>query len=162
MKKMIVALLCVGLFSWGITRIFNRGDKDLENVGRVSVIRTVDGTSESCDLKGKKVNKRFKDDITDFEEVTVSNLASEAISVEKPEILDENNNISVRYKGDFIDEEEGDIRYSIYDSDLNLLYETDTLGVIFDENEEYYAVMDIKWGRIKNYVCLRYCFKITT
>lgn len=162
MKKSLVILLCLGLFVWGLSRIFDRGDKDLKNVGEVSVIRTIEGDSESCPLKGEKVNKRYLDDVTDFDIGSVSELASSAVSVEKPEVVDENNNIAVRYKGEFIDDEENDIHYSIYDSDFNLLYETETLGVVFDEGEEYYAVMDIKWGRIKNYVCLRYCFKITT
>ena len=68
----------------------------------------------------------------------------------------------MEYKGDFIDEEEHDIYYSIYDSDFNLLYETDTLGVVFEKGNDYYAVVDVKWGHVKNYVCLRYCIKITT
>lgn len=162
MKKTIIAFLCIGVFIWGISKIFDRGDKDLKNVGEVSVIRTIEGDSESCTLKGQKINKRYLDDYTDFDDATVSELASGAVTVEKPEVIDENNNIAVKYKGEFIDEEEDDIHYSIYDSDFNLLYETDTLGVLFENGEEYYAVMDIKWGRIKNYVCLRYCFKITT
>ena len=58
--------------------------------------------------------------------------------------------------------EEKDIYYSIYDSDLNLLYTTDTLGISFEKGKDYYAMMDVKWGKVKNYVCLRYCFRITT
>lgn len=162
MKKMLIALIFLGIFGWGITRIFNRGDKDLKNVGEVRVVSTIEGNSEYCPLKGEKVSKRYLDDFTDFDEVTVSQLAADAVTVEKPEVIDEENNISVRYKGDFIDDEEKDIYYSIYDSDFNLLYETDTLGITFEKGKEYYAVMDVKWGRIKNYVCLRYCFKIAT
>jgi len=159
---MILILVFIGIFGWGISKIFDRGDKDLRGVGEVSVIRTVQGDSESCTLKGEKLNKRYLDDFTDFDIGSVSELATTAVSVEKPDIIDEENNIAVKYKGDFIDDEEDDISYSIYDSDFNLLYETSTLGVVFDKDEEYYAVMDVKWGRIKNYVCMRYCFKITT
>ncbi len=162
MKKSLIALIFIGVFIWGLVKIFDRGDHDLKNVGKVSVIRTVEGESESCELRGEKVNKRYEDKITDFDAVTVSELASTAVAVEKPEVIDEENNIAVKYKGDFIDKEENDIYYSIYDSDFNLLYESKTLGVVFEKDKEYYAVMDIKWGRIKNYVCLRYCFKITT
>lgn len=162
MKKSLVALLFLGLFIWGISTVFNRGDTDLKEVGDVSVIRTVDGEREICSLKGEKVSKRYLDDVTDFESSSISELAQNAVTVEKPEVVDEENNISVRYKGEFIAEEEKDIYYSIYDSDFNLLYETETLGVIFENDQEYYAVMDIKWGHIKNYVILRYCFRITT
>jgi hypothetical protein len=128
MRKLVLIMLCIGLFVWGVVKVFDRKDHDLDNVGEVSVIRTLDGNAESHAVKGEKLN----------------------------------NNIAVKYKGDFIDEEEHDIYYSIYDSDFNLLYETDTLGVVFEKGNDYYAVVDVKWGHIKNYVCLRYCIKITT
>lgn len=162
MKKSLIAFLFIGVFIWGLYKIFDRGDHDLKDVGEVSVIRTVEGQSEACSLKGTKLNKRYLDDVTDFDIAALSELASNAVTVKKPDVVDEENNISVRYKGEFIDEDEKDIYYSIYDSDLNLLYESETLGVVFEKGHEYYAVMDIKWGHIKNYVCLRYCFKITT
>lgn len=162
MKKGLIALIFIGVFIWGLYKIFDRGDKDLKNVGEVSVIRTVEGTSEACQITGQKLCKRYLDDVTDFDVAALSELASDAVTVEKPDIIDEENNIAVKYKGEFIDLEDKDIYYSIYDSDFNLLYETDTLGVVFEKGKEYYAVMDIKWGKVKNYVCLRYCFKIAT
>lgn len=162
MKKTLIALLFIGFFAWGVYMIFNRGDNDLKNVGEVKVISMVEGNREFCKLKGKKISKRYRDDITDFDDVTVAELASDAVTVKKPDVIDEQNNICVSYKGDFIDIEEKDIYYSIYDSDLNLLYTTDTLGISFEKGKDYYAMMDVKWGKVKNYVCLRYCFRITT
>lgn len=162
MKRLLFALIFLGVFIWGLFTLFNRGDRDLKNVGEVSVISTVDGNSKCCELKGEKICKRYEDEITDFDVTALSEFAADAVTVEKPETIDEENHIAVKYKGEFIDEEEKDIYYSIYDKDFNLLYETDTLGVLFEKGSEYYAVMDVKWGRIKNYVCLRYCFRITT
>ena len=162
MRKLVLIMLCIGLFVWGVVKVFDRKDHDLDNVGEVSVIRTLDGNAESHAVKGEKLNKCFKDKITDFDIAPLSELASDAVTVEKPDVIDDKNNIAVKYKGEFIDEEEHDIYYSIYDSDFNLLYDTDTLGVVFEKGNDYYAVVDVKWGHIKNYVCLRYCIKITT
>jgi hypothetical protein len=162
MRKLLIIVLCIGLFVWGVVKVLDRKDHDLDNVGEVSVIRTIDGNSESHSVKGSKLNKCFRDKVTEFDIAPLSELASDAVTVEKPEVVDDENNIALKYKGDFIDEEEKDIYYSIYDSDFNLLYQSDTLGVAFEKGKAYYAVVDVKWGRIKNYVCLRYCIKITT
>lgn len=162
MKKALVALVVLAVFAWGVYQTFNRADDDMKNVGEVEIISTVDGKSKSCLLEGRKISKRYEDDITDFDVPVLSDIAANAVSVQKPDIIDEDNYIGVCYEGEFVDKTEDDMYYNIYDSDLKFLYKTDTLGIVFEKGKEYYAVTDVKWGKPKNYVCLRYCFKIAT
>ena len=63
MKRLILVLIFLGVFVWGLFTLFNRGDRDLKNVGEVSVISTVDGNSQCCELKGEKISKRYEDEI---------------------------------------------------------------------------------------------------
>jgi hypothetical protein len=162
MKKSLVVLIFLAVFGWGIYQTFNREDDDMKNVGVVEIISTVDGESKSCAIRGRKISKRYEDDIKEFELPLPSDLKAEAVTIEKPDVIDENNYIGVSYDGEYVDKVEDDMYYMIYDSDMKLLYKTDTLGIIFEKGKEYYVVTDVKWGKPKNYVCLRYCFRIAT
>lgn len=161
MKKFI-ALIFMVIFAWGIYSIFDRGDDDMKKVGEVNIVSTIDGESKMCSLKGIKHSKRYKDDITEFEVPELKDMADTLITIMKPEKIDEQNYIGVKYKGDYIDEEEHDMTYMVYDSNFELMYEAKDFMMFFEKGKEYYVVTDVKWGRPKNYICMRYCFKMTT
>ena len=158
MIKKILTLVFASVFLFGMFMVFG-SDNDMKNVGDVNLI---------CDdhiyeLKGVKVSKRYKDDIQQYDQPVLSDVADSLISAKKPDNTDDTDSgVKVQYKGLFIDKEKSDITYKIYDSDFKMLYETDTLNIVFEDEKDYYVGFDVKWGRVKNYVCMRYFFKLTT
>jgi len=158
MRKKILTLIFAAIFLCGVFLLLT-SDNDMKNVGDVSLICDED----VYELTGVKVSKRYKDDIEEYDEPLLSDVADSLISAKKPDNTDDTDSgVKVKYKGLFIDKEKSDITYKIYDSDFKMLYETDTLNIVFEDAKDYYVSFDVKWGRVKNYVCMRYFFKLTT
>ena len=158
MRKKILTLIFAAIFLCGVFLLLT-SDNDMKNVGDVNLICDED----VYELTGVKVSKRYKDDIEEYDEPVLSDEADSLISAKKPDNTDDTDiGVKVQYKGLFIDKEKSDITYKIYDSDFKMLYETDTLNIVFEDAKDYYVSFDVKWGRVKNYVCMRYFFKLTT
>ncbi len=158
MRKKILTLIFAAVFFCGVFLVLT-SDNDMKNVGDVDLICGDD----VYELTGIKVSKRFKDDIKEYDVPALSDTAASLIAVKKPDNKDDaDSGIKVKYKGLFIDKEKSDITYKVYDSDFKMLYETDTLNIVFEDGKDYYVSFDVKWGRVKNYICLRYLFKLTT
>lgn len=161
MKRIILILFFAALFIWGIYSAFTKSDADLKNVGEVTIVCD----DMSFELKGNKLLKQYEDKITNFDCPLLKQIAPTLVSVKKPEQSGEDSDTSdfyIKYKGDFINQKSNDIVYTVFDSEYKELYKTDTLDIRFDEGSEYYVGFDVKWGKVKNYVCIRYYFKITT
>ena len=158
MKKGIIVLIFAVLFIWGIAALLGKGNDDLKNVGDVRIAYG----EVTLDLEGTKIEKRYEDDIETFEEPVLSEIADDLTVIRKPEKAaegEEQIEVAVCYEGDFIDGED-EIIYSIYNGDYELLSTTKTLDMSLFEEEVYYVGVDVKWGLVKNYVKLRYFFKI--
>lgn len=158
MKKGIIVLIFAVLFIWGIAALIGKGNDDLKNVGDVRIAYG----GVTLDLEGTKIEKRYEDDIKTFEEPVLSEIADDLTAIKKPEKAaegEEQIEVAVCYEGDFIDGED-EIIYSIYNGDYELLSTTKTLDMSLFEEEVYYVGVDVKWGLVKNYVKLRYFFKI--
>jgi len=170
MKRRLLLIAVAAVFIWGISRLFNRNDPDLKNVGDVAIIYD----NMSYKLKGQKVSKCYMDDITEFEEPDIRELAPDLVVLTRPEDEedegepeasdpeDDPNQISLKYKGEFVYDVPEDIEYSIFDSDCNLLYTSDVLSLSYDEGKQYIISVDVKWGKRKNYTLMRYFFKVST
>jgi len=166
MKRRLLLIAVAAVFIWGISRLFNRNDPDLKNVGDVAIIYD----NMSYKLKGQKVSKCYMDDITEFGDPDLRSLASDLVVLNKPEDdpeasedkKDDPEQISLKYKGDFVYEVPEDIEYSVFDSNCNLLYTSEVLSLNYDEGKQYIISVDVKWGKRKNYTLMRYFFKVST
>lgn len=166
MKRRLLLIAVAAVFIWGISRLFNRNDPDLKNVGDVAIIYD----NMSYKLKGQKVSKCYMDDITEFGDPDLRSLASDLVVLNKPEDdpeasedkEDDPEQISLKYKGDFVYEVPEDIEYSVFDSNCNLLYTSEVLSLNYDEGKQYIISVDVKWGKRKNYTLMRYFFKVST
>ncbi len=161
MKRKILIFIFAAIFIWGVYKVFTKTEDDMKNVGDVTIVCN-DVISE---IKGNKLLKQYEDKITNFDCPSLDEISSTLISVKKPENVSGENSESdfyVKYKGEFINRKEDHISYNVYDSEYKFLYKTDTLSIQFDDGSEYYIGMDVKWGKPKNYICMRYYFKITT
>lgn len=166
MKRRLLLIVVAAVFIWGISRLFNRNDPDLKNVGDVAIIYD----NMSYKLKGQKVLKCYMDDITEFGDPDLRSLASDLVVLNKPEDAsetvgdpeDDPEQISLKYKGDFVYEVPEDIEYSVFDSNCNLLYTSEVLSLNYDDGKQYIISVDVKWGKRKNYTLMRYFFKVST
>lgn len=161
MKRKILILIFAAIFVWGIYKALTKSDEDLKNVGDVTIVCD----DVSCEIKGNKLLKQYEEKITNFDCPSLEEIAPTLVSIKKPDQTGNKKDeldLYVKYKGDFIDKQKSDIQYTVYDSQYNELYKSDTLDIRFDDGKEYYVGVDVKWGRVKNYVCMRYYFKITT
>ena len=166
MKRRLLLIAVAAVFIWGISRLFNRNDPDLKNVGDVAIIYD----NMSYKLKGQKVSKCYMDDITEFGDPDLRSLASDLVVLNKPEDASEAagdpedgpEQISLKYKGEFVYEVPEDIEFSVFDSNCNLLYTSEVLSLNYDEGKQYIISVDVKWGKRKNYTLMRYFFKVST
>lgn len=70
---------------------------------------------------------------------------------------DSNGNTAVSFTGNYI----GDVLYSVCDMNYQTIYTDKTSLEIPSKNEDGYIVsMDVKWGKSKNNVTMRYYFQI--
>ncbi len=159
MKRIIVAGIFVGIFIWGISAFLSKSkDKDLKDVGDVKILY---GEVE-LEVKGEKIEKRYEDDITEFECSELSEIAGDLVTIKKPaksENPEEEILVSVLYDGEFIDGDD-EMIYTIYDTGYNEIKQTKTLDLTAAGDDDCYVSVDVKWGRRKNYVKLRYYFKV--
>lgn len=150
-QSRLIFLIAAAVFLIGAAGILNRNSNSNKYIGTVFVI----AGNDSSELKGYKIAKQYEDKITEYDLPVIAEIQ------EKDHMpcfeQDSNGNTAVSFTGNYI----GDVLYSVCDMNYQTVYTDKTSLEIPAKNEDGYIVsMDVKWGKSKNNVTMRYYFQI--
>ena len=150
-QSRLIFLIAAAIFLIGVAGVLNRNINSNKYIGTVFVIVG----SNSSELKGYKIQKQYEDKITEYDLPVIADIkADDSIPYFEQ---DSSGNTAVSFTGNYV----GDVLYSVYDMNYETVYTNKTSLEIPSKNDEGYIVsMDVKWGKSKNNVTMRYYFQI--
>lgn len=149
-RKIIILIGSVMVIIGGFLML-TRGNPLDKVIGRVIITNGVD----RMEVEGYKYsynNKNNSDKLENFIPITEADNIPEIDYHSKSD-----NNIAVSYSEDYA----GDLSYTVYDSDFNVLIDAQPNLTMPGENgKKYYVEIGVNWGEEKKNVTVKYYFSI--
>lgn len=152
--RRLLLLLTVCVFIWGVVAMLQRSSNSDKYVGKVIVNV---GTDEYI-ISGHTVEKLYIDETDSFEPLSL-----EEISGTLPVIKSnpEKNNMISSMKVSFVKDYVGNITYTVFDKNYTVAVKAqEKLEIPADKGDFYYVKINVKWGKVKNYIAKEYYFAI--
>lgn len=152
--KRILLILTASIFVWGIITIINKSDGTDKLIGKVKI----NVGSDRQELDGHIISRFYIDDEKTYPPQLLREIAVNLPVIKSnPEAGNLISSMNVSFVRDYV----GEITYTVFDRKFNIALGPQTnLEIPVDKDDFYYVKIDVKWGKIKNYVAMEYYFAI--
>ncbi len=153
MKRKILIALFTGIFLLGVYGMLNRDNPTDKYIGNVYVKYA----ENKAELSGDVLKRVYNDKTYDYDEPDIKeNAESMCIISRQLDQPDENSEMSRAFVGDKMS-----ASYDVYDENFDVISENDNaLKIQGKEDTVYYVSLDVKWGKEKENVLVRYFFAV--